>query len=273
MTNRTYSTSLKRVLLAGALLLTSTAFGGYVYEFQQSEDAAGSTRLMVEGDKIRITSGGSSAADMIFDASASSMTLLEHDRKRYVNLDKATVEDIAKQIEEAMAEMEKQLASLPPAQRKMMESMMQGKMKGMGEAPPEISFDRTGETDTKSGYDVEKVIVLEDGVPARELWVADWDDVEGSAELTNGLNAMADMFNDMTKAFSKGPMAGMIGGQATSNWYGRIEEIGGMPIVASELGENGTAQPQTILSKVEEREIEASAFEVPKGYKKQKMKM
>lgn len=273
MTNHTCSLILKRLLLAALLLFTSSVFGGYVYEFESSEGGTGNVSLLVEGDKIRVTSEDDRSSDMIFDASRSTMILLEHDRKRFIELDKETIAELASQIEDAMAEMEKQLAALPPAQRKMMENMMKGKMKGMSDALPELSFKRTGESDTKSGYKVEKVLLLKDEVETSELWVADWDDIEGSKELMNSLQAMAGMFNDMMKAFSKGPMAGMISGNTTSNWFGQIEDIGGMPIVSVELDSNGKPESQTTLTKVEERKIEASAFEVPKGYKKQKMKL
>ncbi|MBD5778825.1 hypothetical protein IEN85_04930 [Pelagicoccus sp. NFK12] len=273
MTKQTCTLVFKRLVLSASILLSSTAFAGYVYQFEDSSGGTENVTLMVEGHQLRITSQDKGSSDMIFDASTSTMTILEHDRKRYLQLDKETVAELASQIEDAMAEMEKQLASLPPAQRKMMENMMKGKMQGMGEALPVLSFNRTGESDTKSGYDVEKVILLKDGVATSELWVADWDDVEGSEELMVSLKAMAGMFKDMMKAFSKGPMAGMIGANASSNWFGQIEDLGGIPIVTAELDASGKAKSQTSLSKVEEREIEASAFEIPKGYKKQKMKM
>lgn len=273
MNNRSITRTFKQIVLAVSLLLCSNAFAGYVYEFQNSDKGSGNVTLMVEGDKIRFTSTEDQGSDMIFDASSSTMTMLEHGRKRFMQLDKETIEALAKQIEDAMAEMEKQLASMPPAQRKMVEGMMKGKMKSMGEALPELTFKRTGETDTKSGYDVEKVLLLKDGVEASELWIADWDDVDGSIELKKSLKAMSDVFNKMIKAFSKGPMAGMISRNATSNWFGQIEDIGGMPIVSIELDANGKAKSQTILSSAEEKDIEASAFEIPKGYKKQKMKM
>ncbi|MDQ8185770.1 hypothetical protein [Pelagicoccus sp. SDUM812002] len=270
MTDHTYSLPLKRILVAFSLLLTSSAFGGYVYEFQESESGT-STSLMVEGSKLRVTTGADQNSDMIYDTSTSTMIILEHDRKRYMELDKATLDDLSRQIEDAMAEMEKQLASMPPAQRKMMEGLMKGKMGGAEQTLPELSFDRTGDTNTISGYDVEKVVVLEDGSPARELWVADWDDVEGSEELITALTSMGEMLNNMTKAFSKGPLAGMMKNRANNNWYGRIEDIGGIPVAYSELG-GKAKQSQTTLSRVEERDFEANFFEIPKGYKKQKMK-
>ncbi len=273
MNDRTPPLPFKRFILAVSLLLNSSAFGGYVYQFQNSGQSAGNVSLIVEGDKIRVTSTAEQGSDMIFDASTSTMTILEHECKRYLMLDKATVETLAKQIEDAMAEMEKQLASMPPAQRKMMENMMKGKMQDMGASLPTITFKRTGVSDTKLNYNVEKVFILKDGVEASELWVADWDDVEGSAELMKSLKAMSEVFNDMMKALSKGPMASMIGHNATSNWYGQIEGIGGMPIVSAELNASGKVKSQTTLTSVQEKEIEANAFEIPEGYKKQKMKM
>lgn len=273
MTNHTCTQSIKQLLVAVSLCFTTSLFGGYVYEFQGSSSGGGNVSLMVDGDKIRVTSQDGSGTDMIFDASTSTMITLEHNRKRYMELDEATVQELASQIENAMAEMEKQLASMPPAQRKMMENMMKGKMQGMGEVLPELTFKRTGESDTKHGYKVEKVLLLKDGVESSELWVADWDEVQGSKELMKSFKAMSEMFNDMMKAFAKGPMAGMIAKNATSNWFGQIEDLGGMPIVSTELNGNGKGKTQMTLSSVEERDFEPSTFEVPKGYKKQKMKM
>ena len=54
------------------------------------------------------------------------MYMVDDTDKTYIVFDKATMEQLAKKLNEAMAKMKEQMAKLPPEQRAQMEQMMGG---------------------------------------------------------------------------------------------------------------------------------------------------
>src|SRR5690606_1935590 len=127
--------------------------------------------------------------------------ILDHKRKSYTLLDKETVDEMAAQIQGAMAQMEEQLANMPPAQRKMMEGMMKNRMPQLGGEKLELIVKRTGDEDTIAGYEAERVDVSTSEGKQRELWVAPWSELEGSKEIAGSFTGMATMFESMMSAF------------------------------------------------------------------------
>lgn len=197
--------------------------------------------------------------------------MIDHGRKKYTELDKKTVEAAAAKIANAMAEMEKQMANMPPAQRQMMEKMMKGKMPQAAGPLPEISFKRTGETGTVEGIKTEKVEQFTDGVKTRDLWIASWDSLEGGESIKGAFVSMSKLFEEMTKAFSQGPMSGMISSLGKGNGMSQLSELEGFPIKTVEYDASGATVSEMVLTRFEKKDLGSAAFGVPKGYKRQKM--
>ena len=75
-----------------------------------------------------------SGAHMIFDAEKQTLWMIDDKDKSYTIIDKATLDQMAKQMDQASAQMQEMMAKLPPEQRRMMEKQM-AKLKG--DAGPE----------------------------------------------------------------------------------------------------------------------------------------
>lgn len=264
-----------RGLLAASILLVSQAFGGYVYEFSQSGKAAkgDAARILVDGSKIKMTGFDEGAGEVIFDGKSQEMTVVNHKEKSYFELDREAIEEMSAKIGGAMAEMEAQLAKMPPAQREMMEKMMKDKMPGQAKKLPEPTIKRTGESDTVAGYEAERVDLLTPAGETHELWIVPWDELKGSEGISDAFTGMSQLFDKMMSAFSQGPMGGMISEQMKTGWLDQMHSLGGFPVKTRELNRAGKVVSETALEGVDERELAASEFKAPKGYKRQKMKM
>lgn len=265
----TVLTTGRRLVAASVLLLATRAFGGYVYELSptESSDAPGS-RILVEGSKLKMALAGGSESDVVYDGASQELLIINHKSKSYIGLDKGQIDKFSKQLSDAMAQMEQQLANVPPAQRKMMEKMMKDRMPQMGEKI-EVSVSRTGETETIAGYDTEKVEVRA-GDTRQELWVVDWAELEGSEQISAGMEGMSELFSGMMSAMSQSPMGKLFEGQQ-ANLFGQFKEIGGFPVRSREYDASGKLVSELDLKGIESVSIDASEFRAPKGYKRQKM--
>ncbi len=278
MRNQSCICKLGRYFVLAWLVVGSNVFAGYVYDLSQTEyqdnkpSAVENISILVDGVKMKL-SGMEKSNEMIFDGGSKAMVVLDHERKSYFQIDEKSVAEISAKLDAAMAEMEAQLANMPPAQRAMMENMMKGKMPQGGQERPESTIVRTGKFDTISGYKAERVDVQSSDGKSQELWVAPWSALGGSEEVVDAFSGMSSLFNEMLGAFSQGPMAGMFSQRMQSGWMDKLKELDGFPVASKTFDQAGKLVSETMLSNIEEREIPASEFNVPKGYKQQKMKM
>ena len=263
------------LLAASMLLLVSQAFGGYVYEFSQSGkgEKEGAAKIFVDGSKIKVAGFDEGAGEVIFDGKSQEMTIVNHKERSFMQLDRKTIEQLSAKIGDAMAQMEAQLAQMPPAQREMMERMMKDKMPTQAQAAPEPSILRTGVSDTVAGYKAEKIELAMPGGEKHELWVAPWKELKGSEGIADAFNGMSQLFDKMLSAFSQGPMGGMMSERMSSGWLDQLHALGGFPVMTRELNRAGKVVSETALQGIEEQDLAAADFKAPKGYKRQKIEM
>jgi GLPGLI family protein len=163
-----------------------------------------------------------------------------------------TLKKAGSQMDEKMAEMQKQLENLPEEQRKMVEQMMGDKMQGKKKETP-VNVKNTGEKKSINGYSCTKYVVSQDNKEVMTMWVT--KDIKE-------FGAMRKDWEEFSKRMSSlNPM------QSTSLIEG-IKKIDGFPI------ETDIAQGiKTVVTKIEKRSTPASEFEVPSGFKKVKPTM
>ncbi len=261
---------------AGFGFMVCQSFAGYVYEMEQTEYKNGkagaptAVTMLVEGDSIKMSGMGKDRSEVIYLGKDQTLLMIDHKRKSYTQLDKAMIEEMANQLKGAMAQMEAQMASMPPGQREMMERMMKGKMPQASQAL-DLSVKRTGEKDTIAGYKAEKVELSTASGKQSELWVASWSDLEGSEAVAESFKGMSQLFEGMVSALSQGPMSGLVGGGMQSSWLNQVEELEGFPVKSVAFDGSGRVEMETVLKSVEERKLDATEFKSPKGYKRQKV--
>ncbi|MCC5805527.1 MAG: hypothetical protein JJU00_04280 [Opitutales bacterium] len=268
------------VILAAAFLFSAHALsGGVVYSLvettpgEEPGEAEPSVTMWVADGSLKVRGSGDDAGEMIFHTDRREMVIIDHDDRAYTRLDEAAVKRIGARMEAAMAEYEEAMASVPAAQRQMVESMMRDRMGDMleGEKAPEVEYKDTGSTETVGDYSTRVFEAAVDGRKVRELFVADWSDVAGGREFSEAFEGMASFFSDMIQALSRGPMATMLMEWSADSWLDGFADVGGFPVKIREYGPGGSAESETHLVGTETFEADETTFAPPSGYRQRSL--
>ena len=264
------------VLLVCAILALTPALAGVVYEIEvtdheQSPPKTESIEAAVEGRhlKMGIAAGSTGGkGDMIFRGDRREMVVVDHKDKSYTVIDGAAMQQIAGQVSKAMSQMQEALKNVPEDKRKMIEEMMKQRLpQETAPQPPKSELRKTGERGEKNGYPCVKYEIWRDGRKLRELWVTDWDNVEGGSEVVDTFEDMADFFKELMDSI---PDFGQ-GGQSGDPAFEHMREIGGFPVVTREFGDDGSLEDESTLRSARRRTLDPAEFEPPSGYKRRSM--
>ena len=259
------------------MFVTAPVSAGVVYEVEvtdheQSPPKSESIQAAVEGRhlKMGIASGGKGAqGEMIFRGDRREMVVVDHDSKSYHVMDEATMRQLSGQISSAMSQMEEALKNVPADQRAMVEQMMKQRMPT--QAPPPRSrgeLKNTGERAEKAGYPCVKYELLVGGRITRELWVTDWDNIEGGEDMIGAFEDMADFFRELMDSM---PDMGQGDSGMDDNMFEYMRELGGFPVVDKEFDDDGSLNSEGTLRSAQRRTLDPAEFEPPSGYKRRSM--
>ncbi len=268
---------MKKLALVSLLaILASPLYAGVVYEIEvkdheQSPPKTESIQAAVEGRhlKMGIASKGKGAqGEMIFRGDR--MVVVDHEHRTYHVIDEAANGQIAGQLSEAERMMQEALKNVPEDKRAMVEQMMKQKLPSSTATPqrPESELKKTSERADKNGYPCVKYEVLRDGRKTRELWVTDWDNIEGGSDVVDAFEGMADFFREMMDSI---PDMGGGRGSGDDNVFEHMKELGGFPVVTRDFRDDGSLRGETTLRSSKRQTIDPDAFEPPSGYKRQEM--
>ena len=104
--------------------------------------------MLLDGKNLRATAVSGYEVDMIFRGDENKVWQIMKDKRQVMEMTEEISDAMATQMDAAMQEMQKRLASMPPAQRAMMEKMLEEKMPKKEEAAPEFAYrvEKTGNT-------------------------------------------------------------------------------------------------------------------------------
>ncbi len=263
--------------LGSLLLLTSPVGAGVVYEIEvkdhdSSPPKTESIEAAVEGRHIKmgVASGGrGSQGEMIFRGDRREMIVVDHDDKSYTVVDEASMREVAGQVSGVMSQIQEALKDVPADQRAMVEAMMKKRMP-QAAAPqrPVTELRKTGDRETHAGYPCVRYDVLVDGRKTQELWVTDWDNIEGGEEMVGAFEDMADFFKELMDAM---PDFGQKGSGIGDNAFEHMKELGGFPVVTREFDAGGGLDDESTLRSAKRRTLDPAEFEPPAGYKRRSM--
>jgi hypothetical protein len=208
----------------------------------------------------------------IFKGEREEMISLDHKSKSYYVMDKQTLQSLASQMNEAMAEMEKAMAGMSPEERAMMEKVMKGKMPTMKDTKHiEPTLKQAGSGNV-SGYACTKYEVYKGSEKVRDLCVTSWSNIEGGSEIQSTLLKMANFMEDLSKSLSSG--SNFMGSTADfeKSVFNQISKLNGFPVQTIDYS-NGSVTGITTFKSSKKTSLDSSAFEAPAGYEKQEMDM
>ena len=251
---------------------------GVVYEIETTDltDTPINSTMMVEegvGIKMTILPGQrEESGDMIFRSDRREMIVVDHQEQAYFVIDEAFVKQMSERLAAVKTQLDAVMKNLPEEQRRMIEeAQKRGGMPGMpgmagADEGPKTEYRKTSERATKAGYPCVRYDVFRDGEKVKELWVTDWDNVDGSDEAQAVFGDMADFYGDLLDAFSE--EIGPIGGG--NDPFASFTEIDGFPIVTRDF-DGGELESESTLRSATRRTLDPADFEPPAGYKRRMM--
>jgi len=260
-----------RASLAAAVagLFVSTAQAGAVVETVSRDMPGGketsSTVLYVDGGKLRVEhqekAASSAEGGTIFKNDV--LYTLDHDKKTYTMIDRATMKQMAVKMNEAMAQVEDQLANMPPEQREMVERMMGRSGEGARAKP---QYTKTARTETVAGKKCRLWEGARDERKFVEYCVVPFDSIDGGQEVMAAMKNMMGLMEELYEAMND---SGVKDALFTNEWEG-VKAIDGYPVLIRTF-ENGQPASEDLLKSARSAAVPASQFEVPAGYKQEKM--
>ena len=256
---------MKRILLIvlGAVGAQAASAGVYV-ELVDHDIPSGkvelSQKMYVQNGQGRFVDSGGRTT-LIKDGT---MYVIDDADKSYIAFDKATMEKLAVKINAAMAQMQEQLAKLPPEQRAQMEAMLPN-MAG-GDKKWVVEAIDTGKSDKVDGRACRVWDVKRNGELDDQMCVVPYASLPGKENFQAMFANFAKVFEEMAKSVP------MLSGMMT-NEFDAQAKVNGFPVRTRgyENGKLGNTEHNVRVWR--EEAIPASMFEVPAGYKQKQMPM
>jgi Domain of unknown function (DUF4412) len=256
---------MKRIFLVvlGVFGAQAASAGVYV-ELVDRDIASGkaelSQKMYVQNGLGRFVDAGGRAT-LIKDGT---LYIIDDADKSYVAFDKATMEQLAKKLNAAMAQMKDQLAKLPPEQRAQMEQMMPG-MAGADQKWVVEALD-TGKSDKIDGRACRVWDIKRNGELDDQLCVVPYSSLPGKENFQAVFANFAKVFEEMAKSVPM--LAGMM-----TNEFGAQAKVNGFPVRTRGYEDGKLGDTEHSMRVWREEAIPASMFEVPAGYKQKQMPM
>jgi hypothetical protein len=133
----------------------SAADGVLIVETSTVNGSPRTTQVQIERTRMRteIANQNGTTQVVVFDGDKQSLYIIDPAAKSYSEMTKADVDAAGARLGGAMAEMQKALEGMPPAQRAQMEAMMKGRLGGLpGAAAPAKTEYRRGGTSKVSKW-------------------------------------------------------------------------------------------------------------------------
>jgi Domain of unknown function (DUF4412) len=253
------------ILSACALsCIVTGAHAGAVYETSSRELGANgktfTTFMQVQDGKLRLEhKDQGNTTVMIFKDDA--VHTLDAKDKSYMVIDRATIKQLADQINPALKQMEAQLKNMPPEQRAMVEKMM-GNQMPKGESVPTAEVVKTTRKDKIGGLNCSFVEVRRSGAVEQELCLAPPSSLTGGQEMFEVAKRMSALMEEMLSAFDS-PMLR----QNLNQQIDPYAKLDGFPVF-SRYYQDGKPSMETELKTMRSEKVAAAQFDIPAGYKR-----
>ena len=248
------------------LLLPVTAMAGiYIHSVDQFKDTDKSetSKVFIEKDRMRVESGGSSENNLIiFRGDKEVFWVINIDKKTYNEMTREDLEKLRAKMDNAFKEMEEQLKNLPPEQRKMMEQMMPKQAQMAMQRPAKTIYKKIRSGEKVNQWSCILYEGFEEGIKTKDVWTADFSQLNINPDDLKGLNAMGKFFEVLTQEIEE---LYMIGPDQAEKEGG----FSGIPVKTIE-SESGNIIQITELKEITSKSFDSAIFELPSGLKKEK---
>ncbi|GAB4247118.1 MAG: hypothetical protein OHK005_13190 [Candidatus Methylacidiphilales bacterium] len=224
------------------------------------------TSLKIGTDALRVAQLNQPDEELLFRAPVETVWLINHRKKQFHKLTKGDLDALADQVAGALAQVQDQLASLPPEQRAMVEKMMQGNLPAgvPGKAPSEPGrWEKIASGEPVNRWTCDRYRYLEGSAVKRDVWVTPI----ASAGIDPGAWTIMTKLGDLFKGFAeKMPMVIPKNQLDPSAWNLPPDLLSSsFPIKFIEFTD-GQPSSETTFTSLETVTFPPETFSLPNGY-------
>ena len=236
---------------------------GILFVQKETQNGQSSTN-QIQMDKTHMRAESHASGEsmaFIFDGSKQIASMVNLNKKTYMEMTKADLEQTKKQLDSVMAQMQEQLKNLPPEQRQIVEQMMRGRgglPGGPPAAAPKVQYRAAG-SDKAGQWTCAKYEGYVGQQKTSEVCTVDPKEFGLSAADFD----VARQFGDFMKTLM--PTAS---GEMFVNGTPDDQGFSGIPVRQTSF-QNGKVQSVREITEFRRETVPASAFEVPAGFRKE----
>lgn len=258
-----------------SLVVISPLSAGVVFEIEtQDHDYSPAqlerTSVQAQGVLLKMESaqGQRGNADtVIYRGDRREMVVVDHTRQSYMVIDRQFVDTMVGQLGQAASQMPGMLDNVPPEQRAMFEQMAKQRLPaGQTQAKPIIQVSNTGQQSNVYGYPCTLFTVSRNGRKVRDVWVTNWNNINGAGNLAQSFASMSSFFQELTSA-----LPAQANSPLEDNVFATMKELGGFPVATREYREDGSLKSESALRSAKQLSINPAVFEAPQGYRAESM--
>ena len=265
--------------LCGVLAVAMPAHAGWIIDQvvkMKGVDGNSQQRLFLQANRLKVTTteGTRTTQAMVMDLDAQTITQIDYTQRTFTTATAKEYADLMRQGFQAMGEqmgqmkeLEEQLKSLPPEQRRAVEAMMKQMQQSAAGAskqpedcvPDKVDVKSTGKRMTVAGYDASGYQVFSNGDFDSEVFIA--PAITAAREIDP--KKLERMVSEMMKALAQCPPRGRMFG--SDPMWKLMKD--GYPVRS--VGKDGAT---TEVVKAESRSLGANEFEPPTGFARKSLK-
>lgn len=241
-------------LPAAALEITVKASGG-------DADAEATQKILLAPDRLRLDlTAGAEQHRFLYSQPKDAVYLLQPEDKAYSEITRADLQAMSKRLDAAMEKMREQLKNLPPEQREMMEKMMGAAAPQAAAAEPDPpEFKKVG-SERIGTWQTTKMEGYREGAKVAEVWIIDWKTAGFEKADLAALKSLGEFYSSVKS-----------GTLPDLNLQAHLDAFDGFPVRIRNLDGNGKGAGSMEVVSIVPGKSPAAAFDIPTGYRKQKM--
>jgi len=253
------------VSIIGSLILISITQAGIIMtsQFQDLKNAKAQpmTQTTYLGkDMIRMDmKADKSDMSIVYLDTTQTFWMIDHKKKSYTEMTKEDLDKMMKAAEEVLTTANEALQNLPPGLADKMKNMLQPTQTKKSE----MVYSKVAGDEKVNQWTCDKYEGKRDDKKEMEVWTADWKKLGLKKEDLTGFDNIGKFFQQMMKNMSWFYKAGT--DEKTENMYA------GFPVKTVNY-EKDKAVNQYEIKSITQEDLKESVFQVPQGYKKEKMK-
>ena len=221
--------------------------------------------MLVDGDKIRVDNPerDGKATAILIDAAGKKMSVIDDKTKSYTEINEEDVKRIRGQMTAMRAQLQQQMANMPPEQRQRMQDMMDKMGAGAAGEPGKpvkhtFKFDSMGQKKTINGMSCQMYKVSRDGKAHEEDCISPWSAGLLKKEDVEGLRKFGEEL--VSSMGVRDAREGQV--------FDGIDQYPGVPISRVPIKDDGSRGEEDQIKSITRGSIPAARFAVPAGYTK-----